>query len=187
MASHETGLRPTRLNIVLIGFMGCGKTTIGELAARLLGFRFVDMDDLIERKARCRIPKIFEEKGEAGFRKIESGVLKDLAGMERHVIATGGGVVTIPENVPLLRDLGLVIWLHTTEDEIYSRISRNRSRPLLRTPNPRQTLHELLEKRLDLYRGAADLRVDSTGLTPDEVAYGLCESARLHFCRSGMP
>lgn len=179
--------RHTPLNVVLIGFMGCGKTTLGARLAQMLGLTFVDMDDCIVRKAGCSIPEIFEQQGEAGFRRIESEVLDDLMQSERLVIATGGGVVTVPENLPRLRALGFVIWLNPPERAIWNRVSRNRSRPLLQTPNPRQTVHELMEKRRPLYAGVADLEADTKGLTPDEAAYGIAESVRLHFARCGCP
>src|SRR5690349_7578905 len=90
--------RNTPLNVVLIGFMGCGKTTLGARLADMLGLKFVDMDDCIIRKAGCTIPEIFARRGEHGFRELESSVLDELSYSSRQVIATGGGVVTIPEN-----------------------------------------------------------------------------------------
>ena len=89
-------LPPQPLNVILIGFMGCGKTTVGQLLAKQLGFEFIDMDQLIVKKAQRSIPLIFEQEGETGFRAIESSVLDDLARTDRAVISTGGGVVTIP-------------------------------------------------------------------------------------------
>ena len=100
------------------------------------------------------------------------------------VVSTGGGVVTVPENIPLLKALGYVVWLNPPERAIWNRVSRNRSRPLLRTPNPRETVRELLEKRQPLYAAAADLETDTKDLTPDEAAYGIAESVRLHFAHS---
>lgn len=173
--------RPTRLNVVLIGFMGCGKTTLGARLAQMLGLRFVDMDDLIVRKAGCSIPEIFAKDGEPGFRRIESAVLDELSTSDHMVVSTGGGVVTVPENIPKLKALGYVVWLNPPERAIWHRVSRNRSRPLLRTPNPRQTVHDLLEKRRPLYASAADLEADTKDLTPGEAAYGIAETVRLHF------
>ena len=176
-------LRNTPLNVVLVGFMGCGKTTLGARLAQMLGLKFVDMDDCIIRKAGCEIPAIFAAQGEPGFRSIESAVLDDLLQSDQMVVATGGGVVTIPENLPKLKALGFVVWLNPPERAIWQRVSRNRSRPLLQTPNPRQTVHDLLEKRRPLYSAVADLEADTKGLTPDEAAYGIAESVRLHFAR----
>lgn len=169
------------LNVILIGFMGCGKTTVGNLLARQLGFQFLDTDHLLVKKAKRPIPLIFEQEGEQGFRAWESSVLDDLAPCDRSVIATGGGIVTVPDNIPKLRALGLVIWLNPPEEVLYQRIMRNNDRPLVRTENPRQTVHDLLSRRRPLYSQAAHLDVDVSDVTPDEAAYGLAESVRVFF------
>ncbi len=172
--------RTTPLNVVLVGFMGCGKTTLGSRLAKKLGFTFVDMDDCIVRKAGRTISDIFAAEGEAGFRRIESEVLEELLARDHMVVATGGGVVTVPENHLKLKALGFIIWLNLPENAIWNRLSRNRTRPLLRTENPKQTVQDLLEKRLPLYAAVADLEADTKDLTPDEAAYGIAESVR-HF------
>lgn len=172
--------RTTPLNVILVGFMGCGKTTLGSRLAEKLGFTFVDMDDCIVRKAGRTISDIFAAEGEAGFRRIESEVLEELLARDHMVVATGGGVVTVPENHLKLKALGFIIWLNLPENAIWNRLSRNRTRPLLRTENPKQTVQDLLEKRLPLYAAVADLEADTKDLTPDEAAYGIAESVR-HF------
>ena len=172
---------PRPLNVILIGFMGCGKTTVGQLLARQLGFQFFDTDQLVIKKASLSIPAIFEKEGEAGFRTWESSVLDDLTSTDRAVIATGGGIVTVPHNLPQLRALGLVIWLNPPEEVLFQRIMRNHDRPLVRTENPRQTVHDLLAARRPLYTCASHLDVDISDVTPDEAAYGLAESVRFHF------
>lgn len=164
--------------------MGCGKTTLGQLLAKQLGFQFIDMDSLIVKKAQRPIPVIFEQEGEAGFRMIESSVLDDLGQTDRAVIATGGGVITVAKNVPKLKALGLVIWLNPPEEILFKRIMRNHDRPLVRTANPRQTVHDLLTLRRPLYSSAAHLEFDVSDVTPDEAAYGLAESVRVHFSAS---
>jgi shikimate kinase len=93
------------------------------------------------------------------------------------VIATGGGIVTVPENVPVLKELGLVVWLTASEEVIWERVSRNKKRPLLHTENPRETIRMLIEKRGPLYAAAADMTVDTTGLTHAEVAERIFERA----------
>ena len=172
---------PRPLNVILIGFMGCGKTTVGHLLARQLGFQFIDTDQLIVKKAHRAIPMIFEQEGEAGFRAFESGVLDDLTGTDRAVIATGGGIITVPDNIRKLHSLGLVIWINPPEDVLFQRIMRNHDRPLVRTENPRGTVRDLLAVRRPLYTMASDLDVDVSDVTPDEAAYGLAESVRVHF------
>ncbi len=172
---------PSPRNVILIGFMGCGKTTLGRSLACKLGFRFIDTDDLIVQKTGHPIAQIFENEGEPAFRLLETGLLRELAGITGAVISTGGGIVTVPENIPLLKSLGYVIFLNVPEKNLFERISRNHDRPLLRTANPRKTVQDLLAARLPLYEQAADLDLEMRGLTPDEAAYGLAESVRFHF------
>jgi shikimate kinase len=176
--------RSTPLNVVLIGFMGCGKTTLGHRLAEMLGFQFIDMDQRIVAHVGRPISEIFAAEGEVGFRKHESACLAGLIGTaERAVIATGGGVVTLPENHEPLRALGYIVWLNPPESALWHRISRSTDRPLLRTPNPRETVQRLLAERVPLYAALADLEADTKGLTPDEAAYGIAESVRVHFSR----
>jgi shikimate kinase len=169
-------------NIVLIGFMGCGKTTVGQLVAEKLNWPFVDTDALVVEAAGLSIADIFTAVGESGFREIESGVLTSLGSGESRVIATGGGIVTQKRNEALLRSLGFVVWLSASEQTIFERVSRHPHRPLLQTVDPRRTIHELLEKRRPLYASFAHLTIETAGLEPEEIAYGICESAR-HFFR----
>ena len=175
---------PRPLNVILIGFMGCGKSTVGQLLARQLGFQFIDTDQLIVKKARRPIPVIFEQEGETGFRALESSILDDLtSATDRTVIATGGGIITVPDNIAKLHALGLVIWLNPPEDVLFQRVMRNHDRPLVRTENPRGTVRDLLAVRRPLYTLASDLDVDVSDVTPDEAAYGLAESVRFHFAQ----
>jgi len=168
-------------HIVLIGFMGSGKTTVGHLVAEKLAWPFVDTDALVVDEAGLSIPDIFAAEGEAGFRERETAVLARLADDSSRVISTGGGIVTQPGNAPLLRSLGFVVWLSATEADIFARVSRNRNRPLLQTPDPRQTIHDLLEQRRPLYESFAHLTIETHGLEPEEIAYGVCESARHYY------
>lgn len=167
-------------HIVLIGFMGSGKTTVGQRVAEKLGWPLADTDAMIAEQAGLSIPDIFLAEGEAGFRQRESAVLASLLDAPPCVISTGGGIVTVPENEPLLRTLGFIVWLSASEETIFERVSRNRQRPLLHTPDPRRTIHELLTARGPLYEKLAHLTIETAGLDPEEIAYGVCESAR-HF------
>ena len=166
-------------NVILVGFMGTGKSTVGKLVARTLGFRFVDTDEMIVRKAGKRIPAIFEEVGEEGFRRIESGVLEDLVHEDGLVVSTGGGIVCGPGNIERMHQFGRVVWLTASEETIWRRVSRNRSRPLLDNENPRETIHRLLEARREMYEKASHLTVGTDDLTAHEVAFGVVESVRL--------
>ncbi|GAA5482634.1 shikimate kinase [Haloferula sargassicola] len=169
-------------NIVLIGFMGCGKTTIGRILARMLGCPFVDLDLLIEQKAGMPISRIFSERGEAYFRLVEAAVLHELAapGPPR-IISTGGGIITRRRSRTLLKQLGYVVWLQAPVDTILERTGRNRDRPLLETDDPAARIQALLDQRMPLYRASADLEIDTAGLDPEETACGILESARYHF------
>lgn len=174
MSSHRT-------NIVLIGFMGSGKTSIGRLIAHRLGFQFVDTDAIIVERAGMQVAEIFARHGEAWFREQESAVLRSLAILNRAVISTGGGVVLRDENRTLLRELGFVAWLTASEDVLLERVSRNKKRPLLHTPDPRTTVHELLATRRPLYEEAAQFTVDSSELTHESAADLLIAEARRNF------
>ncbi|MFT5107844.1 MAG: shikimate kinase [Verrucomicrobiales bacterium] len=171
-------------NIVLIGFMGTGKTTIGKIASERLGLAFVDTDDLIVEREGQPIPQIFERVGEAGFRKIETDVLRGLAGEGGKIIATGGGIITQPENIRLLQELGFVVWLAATVETIFERVSMNRDRPLLYTEDPLQTITDLLAEREAQYEAASDLRVETDNFHADEITHGIAASAE-HFFSGG--
>lgn len=159
--------------------MGSGKSSIGRLVARRLRFRFVDTDRLVVQRAGMEISRIFAESGEEKFREMETEALSSLAGKSGHVIATGGGIVTQPRNLPLLNELGAVVWLTAAEEVIFDRVSRNRKRPLLHTENPRETIHALLEARRPLYAAAAQSVIDSTSLTHVQAANAVLDAVRI--------
>lgn len=177
---------PLARNIVLVGFMATGKTTLGKVAARKLGFQFVDTDKEVEKLAGKSIPKIFAEDGENTFRDYESAVLRTLASRDRCVISTGGGIVTRPDNLENLQKLGFVVWLHTKKQVIFDRVSRNPHRPLLQTADPFGTICALVDARKPLYKSVADLKVKTTKLSPSEAVVGISESA-LWFFRTYFP
>ncbi len=157
-------------NIVLVGFMGSGKSSIGRILARRLGYRFVDTDRKIIEREGMEISEIFALHGEDYFRERETDVLRTLLGRDQCVIATGGGIVLREHNRSLLRELGFVVGLTADQEVIFERVSRNTTRPLLKTPNPRQTIQEMLAARGALYAAAAQFTVDTSLLTHDEVA-----------------
>jgi shikimate kinase len=163
------------LNIVLIGFMGSGKTTIGRKLAVRLGYRFVDMDRFIEEEQQCKIAQIFEERGEAAFRSLETGLLKRLKKAENTVVSTGGGVVTIEGNIEIIRSIGISIYLKAGIDNIFERVSRNNKRPLLQTDNPLQTIKDMMEKREGAY-SQADLILETNSLSMGNVVSKIIQS-----------
>ena len=168
-------------NIVLVGFMGSGKSTVGRMLASRLRFRFLDTDKLVEERANLRIPEIFAQHGEGDFRERETAVLSSLRGISGHIIATGGGIVTVPENIPLLRSLGLVVLLTAEPDEIYRRVSRNSGRPLLQVEDPRKRVLDLMSARQPLYESAAHFQVDSTRLRHEDVTAKIVEETHRFF------
>lgn len=174
-----------RHNIVLIGFMGSGKSSVGRLVAGRMGFQFIDTDAVIVTRAGMEIPAIFESGGEERFREMETAALESLAAFERCVIATGGGIVLRKSNRELLRDLGFVVWLTASEDVIFERVSRNSRRPLLQTENPRETVARLFAQREALYAGAAHFTVDTTKLARSSVVEGVIAAAREAFSWQG--
>jgi shikimate kinase len=148
-------------NIYLIGPMGAGKTTIGRLLAKALNVRFIDSDREIEQRTGVCIPMIFEYEGEEGFRRREAEVLAELSCEDGVVLATGGGSILLPKNREILRERGFVVYLQCSVEKQLERTHKDSNRPLLKTQNPRQTLQELLRVREPLYRGLADLIVDT--------------------------
>lgn len=176
------GPSPTSLpNIILIGLMGCGKTTIGKELHRETNLRFTDTDQLIERHAGMSIPQIFKTRGESHFRELETCILRQMQASSRQsrIISTGGGVTIKPENRELLKKLGFVVWLHTDVDTLYQRISRCTNRPLLQDPDPKGILERLQKERHAFYQETAHLTIDTANLHIHEIAFGILESARV--------
>ncbi|WOX07283.1 shikimate kinase AroK [Microbulbifer pacificus] len=156
--------------IFLVGPMGAGKSTIGKLLAAQLGLPFADSDKVIEDRTGADIPWIFDVEGEAGFRRRESAVLRDLCTGEPQVIATGGGIVLIPENRALLKNHGFVVYLRAGLDQLVERTSKNSNRPLLQVADPREKLQEILQQRASFYDDVADLVCDTDDCTPKQAA-----------------
>ena len=147
--------------LFLIGPMGAGKTTLGRLLARQLGFEFFDSDRVIEERTGVDIPTIFDYEGEAGFRKRESIVIEELTKLDHIVLATGGGAILSPKNREALRRQGFVVYLKVSIRQQLIRTSRDQSRPLLQTENPEQRLQKLAEERNHLYESIADFTIDT--------------------------
>jgi len=164
-------------NIILIGFMGCGKSSIGRRLAARLGYEFLDSDDLIAAAAGKSIPDIFAEEGEERFRERETRALQGLIGSTSTVLATGGGAVLRPENRQILRNIGTTVWLHADPETLFERATRSRKRPLLEVENPRTTFNALLESRLPVYEQAADLKIDASGLSHEQTVESIVWAA----------
>lgn len=153
-------------NLIIVGPMGAGKSTIGRLLAKELRLDFKDSDKEIEVRAGANIPWIFDVEGEQGFRDREQAMLAELCEAQDQVIATGGGAVMRPENRRTLRAGGRVIYLHTSVEQQLARTARDRNRPLLRTANPGKVLSDLLAIRDPLYREIADLIIETDERPP---------------------
>lgn len=165
-------------NIILVGPMGAGKSTIGRLLAKELRLVFHDSDKEIEQRTGVSIPLIFDVEGEQGFREREHSVIADLCQMQGIVLATGGGAVLLPDNRQALREGGQVIYLCTSVEQQLDRTSRDRNRPLLQTPNPRQVLVELMALRDPLYREVADIIIETDERPPRLVVGEILEQLR---------
>jgi shikimate kinase len=160
---------PDLHNIALIGFMAVGKSAVGRNLAKRLGWRFVDLDRMIEKRAGLKVREIFESKGEPYFRELEKQTLAELLEQRDHVIATGGGVVMDDENLRLLKDKALIVCLTASTDAILARVGSGTKRPLLRGPNRRERIEELLKLRAGNY-AQAHVTVDTSNVTLDQVA-----------------
>lgn len=152
-------------NLILIGPMGAGKSTIGRRLAEHFGLLFVDLDHEIESQTGATVRLIFELEGEAGFRRRETATLASLVDARGILLATGGGSVLAPENRDILRRAGFVVYLQVTIEQQLQRLERDRNRPLLAAPDRRQRLEALAEQRGPLYAEVADLAVPGENLS----------------------
>ncbi len=149
-------------NIVLVGFMGTGKTSVGRRLASQLRMRYVDTDDIIERDSGRRISNIFSEDGEPAFRDLESEAVRKASKLYNHVISTGGGAVLREANMEALKRSGIIFCLTATPDEIYRRVRHQTHRPLLQTPDALAKIRSMLAERHPYY-AEADYMVRTTG------------------------
>jgi shikimate kinase len=163
-------------NVVLVGFMGAGKSSVGRLLARRLGRCFVETDDMITAHEGRSIPEIFAERGEAHFRALEEETVRLLSLKSGDVIATGGGLPCREGRPEALRTLGTVVWLRGDFDAVYERAQRAGERPML-AGRSRDEIEALYRAREPYYR-QADLVIDTTGITPDQVVAKLLVALR---------
>ncbi|WP_110186560.1 shikimate kinase AroK [Pokkaliibacter plantistimulans] len=170
-------------NLVLVGPMGAGKTTIGRLLSQTLSLEFVDSDREIEERAGANIPWIFDVEGEEGFRRREEQVIEDLVQRPGMVLATGGGAVIRDSNRNVLKQRGFVVYLHTTVAQQLERTAKDKNRPLLQTEDPSAVLSRLFALRDPLYREVASLIINTDKRSPRAVVNEIVRKLKAaHWC-----
>lgn len=157
-------------NIYLIGFMGAGKSSVSRAMAELSDLEEVDMDAAIVSREGMSIPQIFENKGEAYFRKAETEVLKELAGKQGMIVSCGGGTVLKEENREIMKGSGEVVFLSATPETIFERVKNGRNRPLLNGHMNVEYIRELMEERMPYYEMAKTKEIITDGRPPQKIA-----------------
>ena len=168
-------------NIILTGFMGVGKTSVGTQLAKDLGYTFVDTDKLIEADQNMTITTIFAKHGEPYFREIEAKIVQEVAQKESQVVSTGGGAVLWDMNRDAFKKAGFVVCLTASPEKIYDRIKHETHRPLLQTADPKLKIKELLDSRARFY-AQADVTIDTTEKSVDDVITTIKERIRHAYC-----
>ncbi len=168
MNSNSIDYPPSRRNIILVGFMGTGKTVTGRVLAEQTGLELVDMDSIIEERAGRAISEIFETDGEAAFRAMERELVQELSQREGLIVSTGGGIVLNPDNISDFEKTGLVVCLKASPEMIFQRVEKDTTRPLLAGDKKAQ-IASILEARNSLYNAIAH-GVETDGLTAEETA-----------------
>ena len=157
-------------NLVLIGFMGTGKTEVGTILANKLIRKMLDTDQLIAEREGMSVAEIFICRGEAYFRERESELAEELSLQKELVVSTGGGIVLNSRNIELLRINGFIVWLDAECSDLIQRLAGDKTRPLLSKDDKEKEIVKLYKEREHLYRQACDLHVDTTGRTPLTVS-----------------
>lgn len=171
--------REPRESVVLIGFMGCGKSTMGIRLSYRLQYILEDTDKLIEAGAGMSVREIFVREGEEAFREMETRLLQKLAEKKgRRVYSVGGGTPVRTENRPLLKKLGTVVYLRTRPETVYERLKDDTARPLLQGEDPLGKIRSLMADRESAYAETADVVLDVDEMTPDEVVESILRSIR---------
>ena len=170
-------------NLVLVGPMGAGKTSIGKRLASRLGLEFVDADQRLEQAAGAKVSTIFELEGEAGFRAREVQLLGELLRGRAQVIATGGGAVLSPATCELLRERSFVVYIRVGIDQQLERLARDHTRPLLSGGDRREKLEALAATRGPLYESVADLVFDSSGMSASSATNKICAQVQAQWRR----
>jgi shikimate kinase len=158
--------------------MGAGKTSVGRCLHRRTGLALHETDEIVATNFGMSIPEIFAEHGEKKFREAETEALRRMRTEEQTIIVTGGGIVLREENIEILKRLGAIVWLDGDEETLFARASRKQNRPLLQTKNARKAFSRIFDARRALYENIADIRVDTSVLTDEEVAVAILAKRR---------
>jgi len=161
-------------NIILVGFMGTGKSVVGKLLAKKLNMDFVESDEMIETREKMPIKDIFEKKGEPYFRKVEKEAMKEASSRKNIVISVGGGAIVDEDNLKNLKNSGIIICLKTSPETILKRTKDLKTRPLLNVSDPKKQIEELLKKR-EPYYNKADYSIETDNLSVNEVVIKIIE------------
>ncbi|MBE5870443.1 MAG: shikimate kinase [Lachnospiraceae bacterium] len=166
-------------NVILIGYMGCGKSTVGIRLSYWLKQPFLDTDKLIEKKEKTTITEIFDTKGEAYFRQMETDCVKELLKEKgSYVIATGGGLAVREENRRLLGKLGTVVYLRIRPETVYERLKNDTGRPLLRTEDPLAKITSMIKERSPFYEECADVIIDVDDKSFEQILRQIVKNIR---------
>ena len=163
------------MNIILIGFMGAGKTTVGRKLANRLGYFFLDTDQQIEKQQGCTIEEIFRYAGEATFRDLETKLLENLQSVRNTILSTGGGMFIRSKNQELLKDIGKTVYLQVDKGTLEQRLQCDLNRPLLQQPNWQKNVNEMLQHREPIYL-TADLTIKAQDGPPNVMVSRIIEA-----------
>ncbi len=161
---------PAHPNLVMIGFMGVGKTSVGRLVAQTLGREFLDTDEMVERRARASVGEVFRRDGETVFRQLEADAIKEAVAYPARVVTVGGGAPLSVENRTLLKQTGFLVYLRAKPETLVKRLTHVHDRPLLAGADRLSRVRDLLSARDPVYETAGDALVDTDGITAQETA-----------------
>lgn len=170
-------MKKIKHNIILIGFMGSGKTSVGEMLAKRMTYQFLDTDRLIEQKERVTINQIFQHKGEEYFRNIETALLTDMQSTLSHtILSTGGGMPIREQNSKLLKELGFVVYLRASTQTTVTRLKGDRSRPLLQGEDLEEKVERMLKQRAPIYEKASHKIIATDQKTVEQITDNIMEA-----------
>ena len=161
--------------------MGSGKSTIGKILSEKLGFLFIDIDKIIEIYEGCTITDIFKNKGEDYFRTLESEIIKKIYSNSCCVFSCGGGVVLKEQNMAIIKNNSIVVYLSVSADTAYNRLKDLKDRPLIEKNNKKETIENILKKRVPLYLKYADMVFDVNNVLPDKIAEKIIETLKKQY------